>query len=311
MTADQVLIEAPEPHISRCMTAILNEVVAQEKPPLPLWHYTTLSALHGIVESRMLWASDLGFLEDPEELRYGLEFIHDYAEKRGTKPYVDELERAICQSIASAAGIRLASLEARYSRFFSFSLSGADDLLSQWRAYAPAKDGAALGLAPRALVDMAAASDFKLLKCCYDTSKQAQLIDKLIHTIMTRAHAQTASFSVDRTSETPAWDQWIIPATMVLAAMFKRKAFSDEMEWRMVRGPLPHAWPNVRYRLRMGEMVPYIEFVLAGEDAPLPIDTVRLGPGPNQQQRKLAVTALIAEATHGHGTVVQSAITLR
>ncbi len=40
-----------------------------------LWHYTNLSSLLGIIESKELWATDLRYLNDRTEFAYGLEQV--------------------------------------------------------------------------------------------------------------------------------------------------------------------------------------------------------------------------------------------
>src|SRR3954469_8344806 len=46
-------------------------------PPTTLFHYTTAAGLHGILSSGRIWATDLEYLNDSRELRYGLDLLRD------------------------------------------------------------------------------------------------------------------------------------------------------------------------------------------------------------------------------------------
>jgi hypothetical protein len=92
-----------------------------------LWHYTNAQGLYEIVTSKTLVASDYRFLNDSQEVDFGL----DIAET-----LVDELEQA---HLAKFPGNARDAIDA--ARKFPnigvlvASLSADGDLLSQWRAY--------------------------------------------------------------------------------------------------------------------------------------------------------------------------------
>ena len=63
---------------------------------------------------------------------------------------------------------------------FVFSLSEKDDLLSQWRAYARAGDGYAIGFDVSSLLPIAEASNGYLSKCHYESGDHKRLIGIII-----------------------------------------------------------------------------------------------------------------------------------
>jgi len=315
---ETVPVKVPEPRISRRMTAVIGEILKEEPPGAPLYHYTTLYGLRAILDSGTMWASDLGFLNDPEEITYGATVIHGHVSKRLERS-PDPIGKAACNSILEATGFRRDSWNAPYSRCFAFSLSEADDLLSQWRGYAPNQDGVSIGFSSKALVAQAEAQWFKFIRCRYEPKEQEALVDRLVETLVREARlaSDAITYLTDGYSETSALNAWSVPGVMVLTATFKRKSFADEREWRAVAAAEPLAGPLTKFRSRGRELVPYLEFGLGGEDHPFPVERVMIGPGPNQELRELAVTGLVHQAADRHRgpqtlvKVERSSITLR
>lgn len=280
-------VELPEPRISRRMTAVIEKVLEDRPPSDPLYHYTTLDGLRGILDTETMWTSDLGFLNDPKEITYGATVIHDHVGKRLERS-PDPIAKAACESMLEAANFRMKSWKAPYSRCFAFSLCEADDLPSQWRDYSPNEDGVSVGFCTNALAKRAEAQRFKFIRCRYEPREQEALVDRLVDRVV--AEARLASDPMTYLSERPsrtsalnASDEWIIPGVMVLAATFKRKTFASEREWRVVAAAEALAGPWTRFRTRERELIPYLEFGLGGEDDPFSIERVLIGPGPSQE----------------------------
>lgn len=47
-----------------------------------VWHYTDVQGFKGIVESEGLWATNADFLNDPTELKYGVELLIERLSER-------------------------------------------------------------------------------------------------------------------------------------------------------------------------------------------------------------------------------------
>jgi hypothetical protein len=101
-----------------------------------LFHYTGTTGIKGILSTRKLWATDIGFLNDTSE---------------GTIP--DGILRRLSKmTVASRLSFYLASKwlaeksdAIPKSRFFVACFCKHSDLLSQWRGYSPGLTGYALG----------------------------------------------------------------------------------------------------------------------------------------------------------------------
>ncbi len=298
--SETVHFKMPEPRISRRMSAVIDKVL-QDKPPTgTLYHYTTLEGLSGILDSGTMWASDLGFLDDTEEITYGTTVIHDHVSDCLERT-PDTIVKLACKSIQGAAEFRRNSWKVPYSRCFAFSLCEADNLRTQWECYA-LNHGVSIGFSSEALVVRAEAQWFKFIQCRYQPKEQEALVDRLVETLVAEARlaSEPETYLTDGSTETSGWNEWSIPGVMVLAATFKRKGFADEREWRAVAAAEALAGPRTKFRIRGGELIPYLEFGLGGDRDPFSVDRVLIGPGPNQELRELAVGGLVRQAESKH-----------
>lgn len=298
--------QVPESAHSLLLTEAIRDLVGEELPTCRLFHYTTLEGLKGIVGSCNIWASDLGFLNDPEEIKYGLCKIQGYV-KRRLGNFSIGIERNVHDAIMGAADIGKVSTKGKFSRFFAFSLSEAEDNLGQWRGYGPNGDGVSIGFDHEVIARRASEQFFKFIKCRYEPEEQEALISAFVDRALTHLK--------DGNPVDSAYNSWINPGVQVLAFMFKRKAFDAEKEWRLVIGPQPlncsdDAFCNTRFRMRNRELIPYIEFGLDSDDDQFPINHVRIGPGPNSELKELAVRGLVTKVASPI-KVELSSITLR
>jgi hypothetical protein len=99
-----------------------------------LYHYTDLNGLIGIVQNQALWATNVQFLNDKKEQKYGIELVKEIAEsiKNNQNENVIEL---IINHIEDRAKLD--------DYITCFSKNG--DLLGQWRAYANNGYGVSIG----------------------------------------------------------------------------------------------------------------------------------------------------------------------
>lgn len=108
-----------------------------------LYHYTDLRGLEGIVKSGKFWFTDYRHLNDPSELKHGVDIARDVARDIATgadgrvRLFIDHLLDLFCHDNFAS------TLE-----FFIACFSRARDDLGQWRAYADNGRGVAIGLSP-------------------------------------------------------------------------------------------------------------------------------------------------------------------
>ena len=151
--------------VDRIISVRDRAVMPAEPYPNYLYHYTTATGLQGILQSKVLWATQFDFLNDPTEFLYARDFVKSHLRCRGDK-------------IANALGDvdDLGNTAATYPHYVtSFCENG--DLLSQWRGYSKFNDGYSIGFPfPRINAKPHGHFDRQLLKIIYEREQQA---DKL------------------------------------------------------------------------------------------------------------------------------------
>lgn len=112
----------------------------EEKPPPPIiYHYTDGSGLRGILESGKLWFTDIFNLNDPTELRHGLNPSIEILKQRAEEgpPELKEFLRVYLEM--GQSGVE------QVAHFFVCCFSEDGDDLGQWRAYADNGRGYVVG----------------------------------------------------------------------------------------------------------------------------------------------------------------------
>jgi hypothetical protein len=145
-------LEPSQPHPPELQAALddfhawcqaqLAEEELRERVIEPLYQYTSAAGLQGILESETMWFTDYRHLNDPSEVRHGMERAHEVFE-------------AAQEGADGRAGLFLRCAADLFSRdnlatldFFVACFSSARDDLGQWRAYGDNGRGVAIGFAP-------------------------------------------------------------------------------------------------------------------------------------------------------------------
>lgn len=236
--------------------------------------------------------SDYSYLNDAEELTYGLELAQERFE-------------IAAESLPSVATILQRWGNAIETLGFracvaSFSLDG--DSLSQWRAYGPI----AVGFKLQSLM-FGYANTVSSRPVIYDPVVQRQLLDLM-------AHLCASAYSEDRKNEPDKVDMLYQDGTdrlLDVTAFFKHPAFADEREFRivhvespaMLQSPSYKQAPH-RFRQSGGVLVPYVTTRdLAENHYPdkIPLEKVVIGPSPHAEVLQRGVEELLS--THGYDTV--------
>ncbi|HEX8048962.1 DUF2971 domain-containing protein [Rhizobium sp.] len=243
-----------------------------------LYHYTSLSGLLGILSSKVLWATDIGFLNDREEFKHAIKLVIGLLEQRLTN--ATDIDREPLEAL------RATLYEEMVFPGYIISFTENGDLLSQWRGYSP-EGGASIGFNVAALREAAALSGFRLLKCIYDGETKTAIANEVLDTYL----AEHRSFKdTDQREHFEA--RWFRFKFFQLAACFKDDAFSEENEWRLISEIGVSQDDNVQFRATSRLLVPYRELPLAvaGTQHPsLCVDRIVLAPG---SQHELISTAL-------------------
>lgn len=251
-----------------------------------LVHYTTLAGLQGILSSGKLWASNVAFLNDREELLHGV----NCARKSLSAILNDRVLQHWSKDIQDVVSeIEQGRLPNTYATCFCER----SDLLSQWRGYGGNEQGVALVFDRAGLAAMTSGKRSFLAPVQYGLVKgKASFRSNLKERLLAIAEEDFAAMAEHEKAAT------VYNALSELIPRFKHKGFEGELEWRLV-AQHETIRDTVKFRPNKNVLVPYIEF---GSD-PLPLKYIRVGPGPDQALTAKSI-AIFLEA-HGYDVRVQ------
>jgi len=243
----------------------LQDLVNGDIPEV-LWHYTSLSTFKKIVDGGknagcekpvepVLWATDIRFLNDREEAVHAIELF-----RKRTKNISDEKERKLVQRILEEncdKGI----LSPNGSKVFVTSFSAEEDKLSQWRAYAKAPSGLALGFDLRAIRPSPPDTFRIFTRCVYKDLEKAQIVDAAINDFVLAGKQQLSRGSQQRAGS-------LITQLATLIPLLKHESFSEEKEWRLVIRRLEveekeNLSKERNYRVEASGLTPYLSWPIA------------------------------------------------
>jgi len=242
-----------------------------------LYHYTTFTGLLGIVQGRVLWASDIRYMNDSAELRHTADLIQTEVRERidGGHPnphlltqFVDWVSHRITNG----------------HLLFGASFRSQGNLLSQWRGYSVPGKGVSLGFSPDAILRCAEKQQFRVGRCIYEPARQRLLIRQVVDAVETLAGrlAMGETTAGERSGRYRLAFAEIETDLLRIAAILKHPSFREEKEWRIVSPVIANdAEAPILFREGHAMLVPYIEFDLSQGGQPLALDHLYLGPTAN------------------------------
>ena len=259
-----------------------------------LYHYTTPGGLIGIVENRILWATDVFYLNDSEEFALGIQIACEYVEKK-------QADTGNNESINGRLEWLLKTLKhigplGKQSVYIS-SLSKEDDQLSQWRAYCGG-GGFAIGFKVDKLKKLAKAQGFVLEECIYDPDKQKRLINEAVDSIA-GPWLNSSTPWPELPGEGPRFETHLrlLDELSRLSPKLKNKGFLEEKEYRLISEPsVGYVKGQVKFRNQKGLVVPYREFKLNDDDLWQKVRVV-VGPTPHPEESDASVYELLQSNT--------------
>jgi hypothetical protein len=250
----------------------------QHKPVVPLFHYTSLGALLGIISDASLQATDVRFLSDAAELGHTGNILRNAIYARKT---LDPFEDRLLGQFEDWLRHRLTN----GNMLFVVCFTASGNLLSQWRSYTPPSKGISLGFAADKLSVCALNQDFRLARCVYQPGEQKQIAERLIEEVIALAHVRGET--TDRSkrgpndSFYPVFEE-IEDDVLRVAALLKHQAFHEEQEWRAIsKIHTNYVVEPIQYREGKSTLVPYIKFTLPKDtDRRIDIAMAIIGPTP-------------------------------
>lgn len=201
------------------------------------YHYTSLQACLGILESRCIWLSDYRFLNDKHELNRALELFLGF--------YPDD------QSGALRRAIQWHNLTIYHC---VLSLSRSPKILSQWRAYGDDGKGVALGFN----ADFLRHAKIDLISCHYEEHKRyAEEVADRYSTFAEEVLDARVKYQGE--NEFMAWietqgDTFSSLVRNLIA--LKNPAFEEEQEFRAI---IPATRDAIKLRTKDNLIIPYTE----------------------------------------------------
>lgn len=275
-----------------------------------LWHYTDTRAMLGILESSGLWATNALFLNDSQELKFGVDLIckelislEEELQESRSLPREARLGRSLTLSLFTKHLREYHSLENIEKAPYLACLSRARDDLNQWRGYG--LNGVSLGFERTALVNMAEVAcrtqPTKPQPVAYGenareaANRNASIIHHMLDSRLARAEEGSADSATMDYNEALSHG---VPA-ILLAPALKHAAFSSEQEVRLIHSEIDE---KLKYRESPTGLTPY---------AVIPINLgslkeIILGPGPNMDLRVGATRSLVKTCNLSHTKVSES-----
>jgi|SRR5690554_405125 len=260
-------------------------------PSNNLYHYTSATALLGIIDGKSIWASNINYLNDEKEYLYTVELLRPHLEKLKSDASNRALIEQLIRWIEKAEG----------GPTYVTSLSSQPNILSQWRAYCR-NGGFSIGFTRDGLQEIVDRCGLTLTQCVYDREKQAEkivsFVDGLAGAISSEGQAINSREGAHKFYANNVYKQLIL-----LANEIKHPAFHEEEEWRLVKLFVPANDPNLKYRPGNAMLVPYFEIDLVppgeGSEKFPPISDVCVGPHKNSSLSEKTLRTFLAGQTAG------------
>jgi hypothetical protein len=271
---------------------IWTSIKALHQPrPLPpiLYHYTGAAGLKGIVESGVLRATHIAFMNDASEYLHAVTLLLESI-KAALKSTSDPLQIKLLEEIEPSVGLTRPQDVAPY---FVACFSAQENSLNQWRAYGGGEGGFCIGFDTASIDQKSSEQFFFLSPAIYDRDEQAKWVHDFLHWALLEYVRVAQRHQSELDEHRRAWAHMLLWRATAAAPIMKNPAFAEEQEWRLIH-VLQSKW-DVRFLPKPVGLTPYVELKLGAPqtvDAPdqvkrlgrslpnkLPIHSLQSGPG--------------------------------
>jgi hypothetical protein len=276
-------------------------------PKVPLYHYTGIGGLLGIAKSETLWASNVYYLNDGEEIIYAQKMLRDLIDEQ--KSQAHGYKAKYLQQFHEWLGL----LSPGFSNLFVFSLSEEQNLLSQWRSYTPHGKGVSIGFSPSVLKKITEENCLKIAKCRYEHREQLEVIKTLLEKMLFTFGQKLTNMDQTKSPKDREYHSFLEQFRgdiLRVFAIIKNPAFKEEKEWRLISPYFPkYTIPEIKYREGASMLVPYIELKLKKwHDMPhhthaVFFESVCLGPSQHADLSVSALSQFLSNMKIAHQTI--------
>jgi hypothetical protein len=307
----------------------VNEKLNTEQPKInTIYHYTNLNNFISIVENQTLYCTNISFLNDKREYKYGVDLLLGRIDILKDSGFNVEILDMLTKHI---------DLIFKSERYVTcFSKNG--DLLSQWRAYANNGKGVAIGFESM-MIERRMNLILQRQNVTYDVKEQTEILDELIKIMI--------NFFEDH-KEIFDWSEfgyeWLVVNAIIelldnIISGFKDPAFFEEQEHRLeyiIDGNMNKREDvEINYRASETQIIPYIKFIseyrrteidkekgrydnIDIDDTEifhlkrrLPIHEIIIGPSLDYEMNKLAIEDMLKKNGYNDVVIRKSTIPYR
>jgi hypothetical protein len=229
----------------------------------------------GIVESGNIWASEVKYLNDADELTHLAEWIRSEVAVRSDR--CEGTEGEIMGQFQTWSRERLTNGHMLFVAAFTEN----GNLLSQWRGYCPFGKGVSIGFSQAKISAVSQAADFSLGPCIYDSETQSKIVADIVDGVVEEGLRQGPS-----TAKHPSQCYYHVfeelePLILRISALVKNRSFKEEKEWRLV-SPIHTNFVTAPIKYREGStmLIPYLEIPLQWGADTVDIEHLYIGPTP-------------------------------
>jgi hypothetical protein len=280
---------------------------------VPLYHYTGLNALWGIIGTESVWCTDYRHMNDKNELSHGVEVAQDVLARLATE--ADNRVGLFCQWVGDLLDIR--NFDGNLD-FYTASFTAQRDDPRQWARYGDEGRGVAIGFSPSmfGLVDATGLQPHEISfvgPVLYDRAAIFARHDAAIRaaaTIFKAAADRHPEIMADKANGLPFMDRLakeLIASPLIWNCITSKEhaRWAREREIRLiVMGQTENLASYVRYRQRAAERVPYVahSFRIRGPGA---LHEIVIGPAAGDEA-KAEVAQMLLKFGVGGVRIVRS-----
>lgn len=270
--------------------------VFPQKPPETIFHYTTQKGILGIIENKEMWATQIHFLNDQNEIHLTFKLLDEELDKQIAKNEVPKV-RNLFKRIKGY----LQLIDQNHICISSFCKEG--DLLSQWRGYGNQGKGYAIGFDLKSLSRIAKNENFVLWPCVYDTYLQHELVAYLVDN-------WAKKFASSNLNDKNILGEIDLDVCRI-APILKDESFSEEKEWRLISSMVSHKSPRFAFRAGQYSLIPYYNFPISDDISRTCIDSIVIGPSPHMELALNSLETFLASQGISRTKITNSKIPFR
>ncbi len=261
-----------------------------------LYHYCSVESLYNILKSKVLWLTNIRYMNDSKEISWLYELAKQVIQ-RMAKSLHSENERKLFQMLMDHCD-NLFLDETFFPHVHCSCFSKNGDSLGQWRAYASDGKGVAIGFSQSYLKSFVSPQGTRLADVEYRTDKDIADIKTHLEEALASLAKSKYPLHSDQISlcAIEAQTKWV-----KLAPFCKNAGFREEEEVRLVHtaGPTGGSKPESRigpleHFQRRDVIVPYKTLPL--DAAEMPITKIVFGPRNRLEHNRTGIYGLAREA---------------